>query len=160
MSEATINWTWKRFEDFSSADLYSMLAARIDVFVVEQRCFYQELDGLDSSALHLCGFSEGRLAAYLRLLPPGERFGGPSIGRVMTVALARDAGLGRELMITGIRGCRKYFPDEFLFVSAQAHLEAFYMSLGFVTISEPYDEDGIPHVDMELQPGIGVPGLD
>ena len=128
-----------------------MMAARIEVFVVEQQCAYQELDGLDSGAHHLCGMQDGRLAAYLRLLPAGNRFAGPSIGRVMIAGFARGGGLGRALMVQGISGCRHYYPGDSLFVSAQAYLEKFYLELGFETISPVYDEDGIPHLDMVLR---------
>ncbi len=160
MANSTINWEWKRLQEFSATELYDLLAARIEVFVVEQQCFYQELDGLDVDAYHLCAVMEGRLAAYLRLLPAGDRFAGPSIGRVMTVAFARGNGLGRKLMIMGIRGCRRHFPGEILFASAQAYLEAFYGGLGFEAISPVYEEDGIPHVDMKLEPGKPLPEQD
>jgi len=152
MTKTTIEWTWKKFDDFSSADLYALLAARIEVFVVEQECPYQELDGRDRDAYHLCGTGQNGLAAYLRLLPPGSHHPEPAIGRVMSVAGSRGYGLGRELLVRGIRGCREYFPGQTLRVSAQAHLESFYESLGFVTCSAAYDEDGIPHIDMLLAP--------
>jgi ElaA protein len=152
MTKANINWTWKRYEEFSGPEFYGLLAARIDVFVVEQRCAYQELDGRDIDAYHLCGSRETGLAAYLRLLPPGNPHAEPSIGRVMIVAAARGDGLGRELMTRGIQGCRQFYPGQALRVSAQAHLESFYESLGFVTVGSRYEEDGIPHVDMSLKP--------
>ncbi len=159
MSEPAINWTWKRFQEFSATELYELLGARVEIFVVEQNCAYQELDGLDFQAHHLCGLKQGCLAAYLRLLPAGDRYPGPSIGRVMTVSSARGGGLGRELMIRGIRGCREYFPGQALRVSAQAHLETFYTSIGFKTVSPCYTEDGIPHLDMLLDPDQQVRGL-
>ena len=151
MIKTKINWTWKRFGEFSGTELYGLLAARIDVFVIEQNCAYQELDGRDIDAYHLCGTGGSGLAAYLRLLPAGSQHAEPSIGRVMTVAAARGDGLGRELLTRGIRGCRQYYPDQSLRASAQSHLQSFYESLGFVTVSPLYKEDGIPHVDMLLR---------
>lgn len=151
MPKKTIAWNWKQFEEFSRSELYELLAARIDVFVLEQQCAYQELDGQDIDAWHLCAFKDGGLAAYLRLMPAGKRFAEPSIGRVMTVAAARGKGLGRELMIRGIAGCAHYYPGQALRVSAQAQLESFYRSLGFVADGPAYEEDGIPHLDMLLE---------
>ena len=153
MTKATINWSWKCFKEFGTTELYYLLAARNEVFVVEQRCIYHDLDGLDFTAHHLCAMGDQGLVAYLRLLPPGGLHTEAAIGRVMVAAAARNGGLGRELMIKGIQGCRKYFPGQILRVSAQSHLEEFYKSLGFVTVSPAYDDDGIPHLDMLLDPG-------
>ena len=150
MTKNLINWSWKRFEEFGTTELYYLLAARNEVFVVEQRCIYQDLDGLDFTAHHLCAMGDHGLVAYLRLLPPGGLHAEPAIGRVMTVSAARGDGLGRKLLVRGIHGCRKYFPGQVLRVSAQSHLEEFYKSLGFVTVSPVYDDDGIPHLDMLL----------
>ena len=148
---SSVCWQWQRFESFSTATLYDILAARAAVFVVEQCCAYQDVDGLDMNAWHLTGRVEGELAAYLRLMPPGERFATPSLGRVMTSQQFRGIGLGRELLLRGIRYAQEQYPKQKLKISAQAHLQGLYTSVGFLTTSGVYLEDDIPHVEMMLE---------
>lgn len=143
-------WRVQRFDELDSSALYALLAARVEVFVVEQTCPYQELDGRDAGALHLSGWDGERLLAYARLVPPGDRFRTPSIGRVLTTAAVRRRGLGRPLMVRAIEEVQRRWPDTAIRVSAQQHLQAFYGSLGFEAESGVYDEDGIPHIDMVL----------
>ncbi len=147
MTEA-ISWRVERFDELTLDRLYAILAARVAVFVVEQDCPYQDLDGLDRRGLHLAAWSGDSVLAYARVLPPGERFCEPSIGRVLTAQAARGTGLGRELMRRGIGVARDHFPGRGIRISAQRYLERFYAGLGFATVSEPYLEDGIPHVEM------------
>lgn len=144
----TLSWRVARFEELSLEGLYAILAARVAVFVVEQDCPYQDLDGLDDCALHVSAFSGASVLAYARILPPGKRFAEPSIGRVLTAQAARGTGLGRELMHRSIDTAARSFPGRPLRISAQQYLERFYSELGFETVSEPYPEDGIPHVEM------------
>ncbi|GAB4183520.1 MAG: GNAT family N-acetyltransferase [Wenzhouxiangellaceae bacterium] len=119
--------------------------------MVEQHCPYPELDGQDPQAHHLSAWArDGQLWAYLRVLPPTERYPSPSIGRVLTTAAARGLGLGRELMRRGIAACQQCYPGQDILLGAQQHLEPFYASLGFVSNGHRYVEDGIPHVDMRL----------
>lgn len=147
-----LQWQLAAFNHLDTQSLYALLAARVAVFVVEQRCAYQELDGLDSSALHLTGrLDDERLVAVARILPPGTRFAEPSIGRVLTLPPMRGTGLGRVLTQRAIEICRQRWATLPIRLSAQHHLEAFYGSLGFATISDPYDEDGIAHIDMLLR---------
>jgi len=147
--EVDVLWSVSAFDQLDANSLYALLMARVAVFVVEQHCAYQELDGLDSAALHLTGrLANGDLVALARILPPGTRFGEPSIGRVLTLPPMRGTGLGRILMQRAIEVCRQHWPELPIRLSAQQHLEGFYGSLGFVTTSEPYDEDGIQHIDM------------
>lgn len=144
-------WRLHAFEELSLAQLYAVLAARMAVFVVEQDCPYQDLDGMDHAALHLVAWQgASSVAAYARILPPGARFDRPSIGRVLTSAGARRTGLGRELMRRAIEISRARFPGQAVRLSAQCYLEHFYQALGFEVVSPPYEEDGIPHVAMEL----------
>jgi ElaA protein len=143
-----LEWHVQRFDELDPAMLYRLLAARVDVFVVEQDCPYPELDGRDADALHLSAWAGDQLAGYARLVPPGGRFDEPSIGRVLTTAGFRGTGLGRTLMQRAIEAVETEWPGRAVRVSAQDHLRAFYGSLGFVPDSEVYDEDGIPHVDM------------
>ncbi len=147
-----IQWQWHRFTDLSASQLYAVCAAREAVFVVEQSCPYQELDGLDLDAMHLTGWSGGEVAAYLRVLGPGVRYTEPSIGRVLTSGPFRGTGLGRTLLEMSLAYVGTHYPGRGVRISAQAHLERFYGSLGFQTVSERYLEDDIPHVQM-LRPG-------
>ena len=136
------------FEALSGADVYDVLALRQRIFVVEQRCCYLDADGLDAAAEHLLARDgDGRLVAYLRILPPGVRLPEIAIGRVVVTAERRGEALGRRVMEAALahvdaRG------RAVVMLAAQAHLEGFYGSLGFVRVSDEYDEDGIPHVDM------------
>ena len=151
LTDETLNWRLERYEELTRNALYAALRARVAVFVVEQNCAYQDLDGMDDHAVHLSGWSNtGALIAYARLLPPATRFAEPSIGRVLTTEAGRGNGLGRPLMQRAIEGCRQYWPGRPIRMSAQRHLAAFYGSLGFDIDSDPYDEDGIPHVEMLL----------
>lgn len=149
MSRSDVVWQVARFETLSPDMLYAVLAARVEVFVVEQDCPYQDLDGLDGLALHVIGQRPGAtIAAYARLLPPDTRFAEPSIGRVLTARAFRRSGLGIEVMKRSIGACSDVWPGRSLRISAQRYLEGFYGDLGFRTVSEPYLEDGIPHVEM------------
>ncbi|MFM9435915.1 ElaA protein [Janthinobacterium sp. CG_23.3] len=145
-------WQWQAFEELSGADLYQALALRQNVFVLEQQCLYPDLDQLDQQAWHLLGWQQrdGRrqLAAYLRCLAPGAKYPEMSIGRVLTAAAARGTGSGRQLMQQGIACAVRQFPGHAIRIGAQHHLEGFYRGFGFATISAPYDEDGIAHIDM------------
>ncbi len=152
-----LEWRVQDFEALDAATLYALLAARVAVFVVEQACAYQELDGRDADALHLSAWRGGEPVAYARLVPPGGRFTEPSIGRVLTCRTMRGTGLGRELMRRAILAVEERWPGRAIRLSAQEHLQAFYRSLGFEADSAIYDEDGIPHVDMVRDPG-SAPG--
>jgi ElaA protein len=148
-----MEWMCKSFDELGSALLYRILSARNAVFVVEQQCPYQDIDGRDPLSLHLVAQSrdeanQPRIAAYLRLLPPGLAYDEASIGRVITAASHRGTGLGRELLARAVAIAEVQWPDAALRIGAQAHLEAFYGSFGFVKASEPYDEDGILHIEM------------
>lgn len=136
------------FDALSGADVYDLLALRQRVFIVEQRCAYLDADGLDRGARHLLLREGGVLVAYTRVLAPGARFATVAIGRVVVAPERRGEALGRRVMqesIAAIEASDGHVP---VTLAAQAHLERFYGSLGFVTISSPYDEDGIPHLDM------------
>lgn len=136
-----------RLDEFSALDLYAMLKMRTDVFVVEQKCPYPELDGNDPDCMHLRLLDGADLLASSRLWwPSGKPH--PRIGRVVVSPLHRGKRLGEALMRESIAACESLYPGEPIALSAQSHLEAFYGSLGFVRTSEEYLEDGIPHVDM------------
>lgn len=137
-------WHERAFAEISTGELYAIVALREAVFVVEQRCAYLDADGLDPISRHLWAETGGVIEAYLRIVPAGAKFAEVSIGRVVTARSVRGTGLGRELMRRGIAAMGAV-PIR---IGAQAHLERFYAELGFRRASEPYDEDGIPHVEM------------
>jgi ElaA protein len=143
----TFNWQWCRLQELSASQLYALFAARESVFVVEQHCAYQELDGRDFEASHLIAWSGTEIAACLRVLVPGAKLSQPTIGRVMTAKAFRSRGLGRELMERALKHIDEVYPVS-VRISAQTHLEKFYRSFSFEPVSEPYMEDGIPHIDM------------
>lgn len=139
------------FHELSNDDLYDLLRLRSAVFVVEQDCVYLDTDGYDQSAMHLLLKSEGKLLAYARLLPAGTKYPtSPSIGRVLTDQSVRRDGFGKVLVSAAIAECRKLWPGQTIIISAQQYLENFYRSFGFNIESEPYLEDGIPHLEMHL----------
>jgi ElaA protein len=147
-----IEWQWNSFADLGVGALYDMLALRQQVFVLEQTCLYPDIDGLDPGAHHLLGWravdGKRELQATLRCLAPGAKYTEMSLGRVVTSPAARGTGLGRELVAQGIACAERLHPGHAIRIGAQAHLEAFYAGFGFQTVSAPYDEDGILHVDM------------
>lgn len=144
----SLQFKWSRFESLSALELYEIIRAREAVFVVEQACPYQEVDGMDISSWHLSVTMDGELAAYARLVDPGVKYQQPSIGRVMTLKKFRSLKIGRALMAEAIRFTESQFPGQSIKIGAQGYLNDFYVSFGFEAVSDPYDEDGIPHIDM------------
>lgn len=143
-----IDWQWRTFASFTPRELYAVLAARIEVFVVEQDCPYQDLDGLDTDAMHLIGWDGDVVAAYVRVLLPDVKYAEPAIGRVITAKTHRGSGAGQKVMSLAIDYLNQTFPGQGIRISAQAHLERFYAQFGFARVSETYLEDDIPHIEM------------
>jgi len=147
-----IDWQFSRFAELSPFDLYDVLAQRQNVFILEQTCLYPDIDGLDLDAHHLLGWRtvDGKrvLAAYLRVLAPGAKYHEMSLGRVVTTSAARGSGAGRALLEQGIAHAEALYPGHRIRIGAQQYLERFYQGFGFQTVSAPYDEDGIMHIDM------------
>jgi ElaA protein len=139
---------WHRFEDLNADQLYELLRFRQNIFVVEQRSPYPDLDGLDRGAWHLAARAEGDLAGYLRLIPRPLR-----IGRVAVAAPLRRQGLARRLMNEALSHCREDYPGLPVALTAQTHLVPFYRSLRFEPVGEPFDDFGLSHLDMELRRG-------
>ena len=141
----------KNFDELSTRELYDILRARAEVFVVEQNCPYQDLDLKDLGAYHLYMKEEGEIVAYLRVLDRGVSYDTGSIGRVITTSRGRGRGLGLELVLEGIRIARERFGLDRLTISAQKYAVGFYERAGFVRTDKEYLEDGIPHVEMHLE---------
>ncbi len=145
-------WQWKKIEDLSGKEMHDILAVRQQVFVVEQNCIYLDADELDRQSWHLTGISEnGDVEIYARLNFPGSRFAEPSIGRVLTCTTVRKQGYAKMAVIQAIEKSRREYPGQNIRISAQIYLTRFYSDLGFRLIGEPYDEDGIEHIDMILE---------
>lgn len=143
---------WHRFGDLSAALLYELLRFRQAIFVVEQRCAYPDLDGLDQRALHLLLSVDGALAGCLRLVPfPDEMR--VAIGRVAVAATMRRHGFARHLTAEALARCRRDYPDCGVTLTAQTYLVGFYESIGFRPTSPPFDDYGLSHVAMMLTDG-------
>jgi ElaA protein len=147
-----VEWQWSQFSGLSVDDLYAVVRLREAVFIIEQNCPYPDADGRDPNAWHLLGWKEyegtRKLAAYARVFEPGVRYKEASIGRVVTAPEARRTGLGKTLMAEALRRIQTLMPGQPVKIAAQRRLEKFYLGLGFTTVSAPYEEDGIIHVDM------------
>lgn len=145
-----ITWITKHHAELTTRELYALLTLRTRVFVVEQNCPYQDVDGQDLSAdtHHLLARQDGQLPAYLRLLDPSTQGGEVVIGRVLTAPAARGSGLGHALMEHAIEACTRLWPGRPIYLSAQAHLQGYYGRYGFLAVTDPYLEDNIPHIGM------------
>lgn len=145
-------WQWATFEQLTTDALYALLAVRQQVFIIEQQCIYPDLDGLDRHAHHLLGWQhqhgERQLVAYLRCVAPGMKYDEPSLGRVLSVPSVRGTGIGKVLLQQGLHYAAQAYPGRRIRISAQQYLQRFYEEFGFRTTSAPYDEDGIPHIEM------------
>jgi ElaA protein len=148
-----LQWEVKAFQKLGLSELYAVLQLRQNAFVVEQHCAYLDADGIDDQCQHVLGkHTDGTLLAYARVVPAGIRFEVPAIGRVITEQSIRKQGFGVPLMHVAIQACRQQYPGQAIGISAQAQLEKFYRSVGFVPTGEQYQEDGIPHISMRLAP--------
>ncbi|HOZ96863.1 MAG TPA: GNAT family N-acetyltransferase [Niabella sp.] len=143
-----IEWTSKTFHQLTTDELYEILQLRSAVFVVEQHCYYLDLDDKDKTAYHLLGKQDNSLIAYSRILPPGLSYPQPSIGRVVLKQTARAKGLGKTLMLKSIQMVYESYGVQAIKISAQLYLQNFYATLGFSTCSAIYDDAGIDHVEM------------
>lgn len=157
----SLTWQWLPFDALDRVQLYDLLRLRSEVFVVEQNCVFQDMDGLDAQAMHLLGVraaagaeaGTSELVAYVRCFPEGVTFDEASIGRVVTRQSARANGLGHVLMAEAIRALQQHWGVQAIRIGAQAHLKNFYQRHGFADVGKPYVEDGIAHIEMVRQPG-------
>ena len=143
------NWHLKTFDQLTNQELYGILQLRTEVFVVEQTCIFQDMDGKDNGACqHIFCKNDGKVIACARILPPGTTFEEASVGRICTSPAHRGSGLGKELMRRSLEAMKRLFPGEPIRIGAQTYLNEFYKSFGFVNASDLYIEDGIEHVEM------------
>lgn len=136
----------KRFSDLTNSELYNILKLRVDVFVVEQKCPYPELDNLDQDAIHVWMEEDGEIVAYLRILDRGVESDHVAIGRV--ISAKRNQGYGRQILKEGLRAAKEEFNADRIYLEAQVYAIGFYEKCGFHVISEVFIMDGIPHVKM------------
>jgi ElaA protein len=142
----------KRFQNLTVNELYELLRVRSEVFVVEQDCVYQDLDGDDQASIHLWLTVGDKVVAVCRVCPAGTHMEEVSIGRVITTE--RGKGYGKQIMLEGIRAAREYFGATRIDLEAQEYARGFYEQVGFRQSSDPFILDGIPHIRMSLVTGL------
>ncbi len=145
-----MDWKLKEFDELSNVELYNILKERTLIFVLEQNCPYQEVDGKDPFSYHLFKEDNGEIIAYLRILPAGVAYQEVSIGRVIVKKEYRGQGIAQELLKKGLDFIQNELHETTVKIQAQEYLRKFYGSFGFEAVSETYLEDNIPHVDMLL----------
>lgn len=145
-----LNWQDLHHSQLSVSSLYAVLALRNAVFIVEQNCPYQDIDGDDlvGENRHILGWKGDRLVAYARILLGDNEFEPVVIGRVIVDNTVRGEKLGYQLMEQAMSSCQHHWPEKAIYLGAQAHLQAFYTHFGFKPVTDIYDEDGIAHVGM------------
>ena len=138
----------KTFDALTTQELYNILQLRSEVFVVEQDCVYQDIDGKDQKALHIFGLKNDKIVAYTRIFNAGVYFKEASIGRVVVAQQERKFKYGYDIMKASINAIKTHYNDTIIRISAQVYLKQFYNNLGFIEDGEDYLEDGIPHINM------------
>ena len=138
----------KSFEALTKQELYNLLQLRSEVFVVEQDCVYQDLDGNDEKSLHVLGYKNMKIVAYTRIFKPGDYFELASIGRVVVAKNERQHKYGFDIMNASAEAIKTHFNETNIKISAQVYLKKFYNTLGYKEVGEEYLEDNIPHIAM------------
>jgi len=146
-----MNWKFLYFEELNTSHLYQLLQLRSEVFVVEQNCVYQDIDGMDQKGIHLLGYLENELVAYARIFEKGIYFEEASIGRVIVKANHRKKEIGHQLIKKSIQYVFDELKCSSIRISAQQYLTKFYAYHGFKEVGEGYLEDGIPHINMLME---------
>lgn len=139
----------KHFNELTTQELFEIYKCRVSVFVVEQNCPYQEVDDADTAAYHLYLKDEEGIQAYARVLPPGTTFKEASIGRV--ISMKRRRGLGTRIVTEAIKVVKDKYQVNRIKIEAQVYARKLYENVGFIQTSEPFLEDGIPHIEMTLE---------
>ncbi|HEI2544631.1 TPA: GNAT family N-acetyltransferase [Escherichia coli] len=145
-----IDWQDLHHSDLSVSQLYALLQLRCEVFVVEQNCPYQDIDGddLEGENRHILGWHNGTLVAYARILKSDDELQPVVIGRVIVSEDLRGEKIGQQLMSKALESCTRHWPEKPIYLGAQAHLQNFYGQFGFIPVTDIYEEDGIPHIGM------------
>ncbi|WP_209388707.1 GNAT family N-acetyltransferase [Chryseobacterium sp. RR2-3-20] len=145
---SNIIWKVKSFEEISTSELYEIIKARIDVFVVEQNCPYPDLDNYDKKALHLWAEKDHHILAYCRIFGKEIKYTECSIGRVLTTDEGRGKSLGKQMLQYAVEIIENRFRTSEIRISAQDYLLSFYSYFGFEDTGKKYLEDNIPHTEM------------
>ena len=145
-----IDWQDLHHSDLSVSQLYALLQLRCAVFVVEQNCPYQDIDGddLEGENRHILGWHNGTLVAYARILKSDDELQPVVIGREIVSEALRGEKIGQQLMSKALESCTRRWPEKPIYLGAQAHLQNFYGQFGFIPVTDIYEEDGIPHIGM------------
>lgn len=145
-----IDWQDLHHSDLSVSQLYALLQLRCAVFVVEQNCPYQDIDGddLEGENRHILGWHNGTLVAYAWILKSDDELQPVVIGRVIVSEALRGEKIGQQLMSKALESCTRRWPEKPIYLGAQAHLQNFYGQFGFIPVTDIYEEDGIPHIGM------------
>lgn len=147
-----IHFYWARLENLSGSQFHAIMLARQTVFIGEQHICCPDADYHDTHSWHLTALHDGKLAAYLRVVDPGEKYPEPAIGRVLTTQAYRRTGLGKRIMQVAIDRLAELYPSQSIRISAQSYLQTFYENLGFTVVGEEYLEEGVPHIEMLYTP--------
>ena len=140
-------WEIKEWSELSTSEVENIFSLRSEVFVVEQDCVYQDIDGKDQKAKHVLGKKENDIVAYARIFKPGDYFKEASFGRAVVKKTERGKGVGDEL----VKNCLENITEEEIKISAQSYLKGFYGKHGFKAEGNEYLEDGIPHTAMFIR---------
>tara|TARA_B100000614_G_scaffold253895_1_gene268415 strand:+ start:813 stop:1280 length:468 start_codon:yes stop_codon:yes gene_type:complete len=146
-------WKCLGFRELNSHQLHQILKMRQQIFIIEQKCIYEDIDEFDKVSHHIQAINNGKLLAYSRVLPAGSLYAEVSIGRVMVSKTHRNRGLGRKLMQKSHEWCESNYRHCPIRLNAQYYLESFYHSFHYQTVSKPYDDEGVLHIEM-YRPGI------
>jgi ElaA protein len=139
----------KQFSELTTEELFAIYKLRVSVFVVEQKCAYQEVDEVDKAAYHIWLEDDNGIEAYLRLMPEGVVCPETSLGRV--IAVKRRCGMGSRIVSESIRFAKEKLAAKEIVIEAQTYVKKLYESLGFKAESDEFLEDGKPHVRMRLK---------
>ena len=145
------NFIWHNFDSISKEELYDVLSLRQRVFIIEQDCFYEDLDYSDQDANHLLLYEDKKLIGYSRVFSPGVKYDAASIGRIVTDLDYRGMGYGKSITQESIQFLKNNFPESDISISAQYRLVDFYENLGFEREGSVYLEDDIEHIKMTLK---------
>lgn len=144
----------KHFNELNTNELFDIFKFRVEVFIVEQKCYYQEVDDHDKEAYHVFSYEDGNLIAYARVLPKGQTFDEVSIGRV--ISKHRRIGNGTKIMQAALDTAIKKFNADIIIIEAQTYAKKLYENLGFKQISDEFLEDAIPHIKMRWVKDSGI----
>ena len=147
-----MSWNIQKFDELTKEELYKIIQLRVNVFIVEQQTCYEDLDDHDQNSIHISYVRDGKIFAYTRLLPPGEKFEMASLGRVITSQEVRGTGLGKEMVQLALNIIEETWPGTEVYIQGQEYLKKFYESFGFRAVSDPYIYDSLLHLDMLYKP--------